>query len=59
VEYEFDLKPSAFQMLIENVDRDLTFAIEEVEGGMDHSKIVNYDQVCHYFKCRNSVVLLQ
>jgi len=44
VEYEFDLKPSAFQMLIDHVDRDLTFAIE-VEGGMDRSKVTNYDEV--------------
>jgi DNA polymerase epsilon subunit 1 len=44
VEYEFDLKPSAFQMLIDNIDRDLTFAIE-VEGGLDRTKITNYDEV--------------
>lgn len=44
VEYEFDLKPSAFQMLIDNIDRDLSFAIE-VEGGMDRSEVVNYDEV--------------
>lgn len=44
VEYEFDLKPSAFQQLIDNIDRDLCFSIE-VEGGMDRSDIVNYDEV--------------
>lgn len=44
VEYEFDLKPSAFQMLIDNVDRDLTFAIQ-VEGGKDRSQVVNYNEV--------------
>lgn len=44
VEYDFDLKPSAFQMLIDNIDRDLTFAIE-VELGGDRSKVTNYDEV--------------
>ncbi|CAJ1945696.1 unnamed protein product [Cylindrotheca closterium] len=44
VEYEFDLKPTAFQQLIDNVDRDLCFSIE-VEGGMDRADIVNYDEV--------------
>ena len=44
VEYDFDLQPSAFQMLIDNIDRDLSFAIE-VEGGLDRTKIVNYNEV--------------
>ncbi|KAL3942259.1 MAG: hypothetical protein SGBAC_003529 [Bacillariaceae sp.] len=44
VEYEFDLKPSAFQQLIDNIDRDLCFSIE-VEGGMDRADIVNYNEV--------------
>jgi DNA polymerase epsilon subunit 1 len=44
IEYKFDLKPSAFQMLIDNIDRDLTFAIE-VEGGVDRRTITNYDEV--------------
>lgn len=44
IEYEFQLKPSCFQMLIDNIDRDLTFAIE-VEGGLMRSDIVNYDEV--------------
>lgn len=44
IEYKFDLKPSAFQMLIDNIDRDLTFAIE-VEGGIDPTTITNYDEV--------------
>lgn len=44
LEYEFDLKPSAFDHLIHNIDRDLTFAIE-VEGGLDRKDITNYDQV--------------
>lgn len=44
IEYKFDLKPSAFQMLIDNIDRDLTFAIE-VEGGIDRNTITNYDEI--------------
>jgi DNA polymerase epsilon subunit 1 len=44
IEYDFDLKSSAFQQLINNIDRDLTFAIE-VEGGKDRKDIVNYDEV--------------
>jgi DNA polymerase epsilon subunit 1 len=47
VEYEFQLKPSAFQMLIDNIDRDLKFAIE-VEGGLMREDIVNYDEVSRY-----------
>jgi DNA polymerase epsilon subunit 1 len=44
IEYKFDMKPEGFQSLIDNVDRDMTFAIE-VEGGMDRRKITNYDEV--------------
>ena len=44
VEYQFSLKPSACQHLIDCVDRDLTFAIE-VEGGLNRKDIVNYDEV--------------
>lgn len=44
LEYDFDLKPAAFQQLIDNIDRDLTFAIE-VEGGKDRKDIANYDEV--------------
>lgn len=44
IEYDFDLKSSAFDQLIENIDRDLMFAIQ-VEGGKNLSNIVNYDQV--------------
>lgn len=44
IEYEFDLKPSAFQQLIDNIDRDLVFAIE-VEGGKKKEDFVNYDEV--------------
>ena len=44
IEYKFDLKPEGFQGLINNVDRDMTFAIE-VEGGIDRRKITNYDEV--------------
>eukprot|EP00934_Nitzschia_sp_Nitz4_P003410 Nitzschia sp. Nitz4//scaffold180_size44305//24137//35517//NITZ4_007241-RA/size44305-processed-gene-0.44-mRNA-1//1//CDS//3329539473//3400//frame0 len=44
VEYDFDLKPSAFQHLIDNIDRDLSFAFE-VESGIDRSDITNYEEV--------------
>eukprot|EP00536_Pseudo-nitzschia_multiseries_P014500 jgi/Psemu1/298741/fgenesh1_pm.714_\ len=44
VEYEFDLVPTAFQQLIDNIDRDLCFAIE-VEAGIDRSEITNYEEV--------------
>lgn len=44
IEYDFDLKPSAFQQLIDHIDRDLSFAIE-VEAGVDRSEIVNYEEV--------------
>ena len=44
IEYKFDLKPSAFQQLIDNIDRDLTFAIE-VEGGIDRNTVTNYEEV--------------
>ena len=44
IEYKFDMKPDGFQGLIDNVDRDMTFAIE-VEGGIDRRKITNYDEV--------------
>ena len=44
LEYDFDLKPSAFDQLIGNVDRDLRFAIE-VEGDKRKEDIVNYDEV--------------
>jgi len=44
IEYDFDLKPSAFQQLIENIDRDLLFAIE-VEGGKKREDFVNFEEV--------------
>lgn len=44
IEYDFDLKPTAFQQLIDNIDRDLKFAIE-VEGGKDSADVSNYDTV--------------
>jgi hypothetical protein len=50
IEYDFDLKPAAFQQLIDNIDRDLAFAIE-VEAGKDRKDVVNYDEVCHVFVC--------
>jgi hypothetical protein len=34
-------------MLIDNIDRDLKFAIE-VEGGLMREDIVNYDEVSRY-----------
>ena len=44
IEYKFDMKPDGFQGLIDNVDRDMTFAIE-VEGGIDRRMITYYDEV--------------
>jgi DNA polymerase epsilon subunit 1 len=44
IEYEFDMVPSAFDGLIANIDRDLTFAIE-VENGKKIGDIINYDNV--------------
>jgi len=44
IEYKFELKPSAFEGLIKNIDRDLAFAIE-VEGGLDRNKVTNYDEI--------------
>ena len=41
---QFDLKPSAFQHLINNIDRDLMFALE-TEHDSQRSDVVNYDQV--------------
>ena len=52
IEYKFDMNPAGFQGLIDNVDRDMTFAIE-VEGGMDRRKITNYDEVSLCFEMWN------
>lgn len=41
---QFKIVPSAVQSLIDNIDRDLTFAIE-TENGMQRSDVVNYDDV--------------
>lgn len=41
---KFRLVPSALQALIDNIDRDLTFAIE-VESGVQRDTISNYDEV--------------
>ena len=49
IEYDFDLKPRAFDELIGNVDRDLIFAIE-VEGKKKKEDMVNYDEI------RNEIV---
>ncbi|KAG2397467.1 DNA polymerase epsilon catalytic subunit [Vigna angularis] len=40
----FTLEPSAFQQLINNLDRDLQYAIT-VEGKMDLESVSNYDEV--------------
>jgi DNA polymerase epsilon subunit 1 len=57
IEYDFDLKPAAFQQLIDNIDRDLAFAIE-VEAGKDRKDVVNYDEVCMCVTCRCAFVSL-
>ena len=54
IEYKFDMKPSAYQGLIDNVDRDLTFAIE-VEGGLKKDEMVNYEEVRLLRLCNISV----
>jgi DNA polymerase epsilon subunit 1 len=41
---KFTLVPSALQMLIDHVDRDLTFALE-IENGIQRSEISNYDEI--------------
>lgn len=41
---KFNLVPSALQQLIDNIDRDLTFAIE-VEHGIQRTDIIDYDEV--------------
>ncbi|KAK7262191.1 hypothetical protein RJT34_29753 [Clitoria ternatea] len=40
----FRLEPSAYQQLIDNLDRDLHYAIK-VEGKMDLESVANYDEV--------------
>ena len=47
LEYDFELQPSAFQQLIDCIDRDLTFTIE-VENGRRRTDVVNYDEVRSY-----------
>jgi DNA polymerase epsilon subunit 1 len=54
IEYEFDLKSSAFQELIDNIDRDLAFAIE-VEGGRKLDEFVNFDEASLIHLARLSV----
>uniref|UniRef100_A0ACD5XVC0 Uncharacterized protein n=1 Tax=Avena sativa TaxID=4498 RepID=A0ACD5XVC0_AVESA len=41
---KFQLEPSAFEQLIENLDRDLQYAIA-VEGKLDINSVKNYDEV--------------
>ena len=50
IEYDFELKPAAIYELIDNIDRDLAFAIE-VEAGKERKDVVNYDEVCHICVC--------
>jgi DNA polymerase epsilon subunit 1 len=40
----FSLVPTALQHLIDNIDRDLTFAIE-TENGIQKTDALNYDEV--------------
>ncbi|KAK1938956.1 DNA polymerase epsilon catalytic subunit A [Phytophthora citrophthora] len=42
--YDFQLVPSAFQQLIDNIDRDLTFSLE-VEMNVPVDKVANYEEV--------------
>jgi DNA polymerase epsilon subunit 1 len=44
LQYDFQLQPTAFQQLIDNVDRDLTFTIE-VENCKQKADVTNYDEV--------------
>jgi len=44
IEHDFNLASSTYQGLINNIDRDLIFAIE-VEGGMKKEDIKNYDEI--------------
>ena len=44
LQYDFQLQPSAFQQLIDNVDRDLTFTIE-VENSKQQADVTNYSEV--------------
>lgn len=53
---KFRLVPSAIQGLIDNVDRDLTFAIE-VESGVQRDTVSNYDEVCTFLRCRSFAIL--
>ncbi|KAI9994374.1 hypothetical protein PInf_010984 [Phytophthora infestans] len=42
--YDFQLVPSAFQQLIDNIDRDLTFSLE-VEMNVPVDRVANYEEV--------------
>jgi DNA polymerase epsilon subunit 1 len=41
---KFNLVPSALQQLVDNIDRDLNFALE-IEHGIQRSDVVNYDEI--------------
>lgn len=43
-EYDFEMIPSAFDSLIKNVERDLTFAVE-VESGKNVQDVTNMDEI--------------
>ena len=48
IDTDFDMKPAAFQTLIDKIDADLKFAVEQDEEAMKNmplSKIANYDEV--------------
>ncbi|GLJ44675.1 hypothetical protein SUGI_0939260 [Cryptomeria japonica] len=47
---KFRLEPSAYQQLIDNLDRDLQYAIK-VEGKMDLDSVINYDDI------KNDIIL--
>ncbi|GMF20503.1 unnamed protein product [Phytophthora lilii] len=42
--YDFQLVPSAFQQLIDNIDRDLRFSLE-IEMNVPLDRVANYDEV--------------
>uniref|UniRef100_A0AAV1TLX8 DNA polymerase epsilon catalytic subunit n=1 Tax=Peronospora matthiolae TaxID=2874970 RepID=A0AAV1TLX8_9STRA len=42
--YDFQLEPSAFQQLIDNIDRDLRFSLE-IEMNVSLDRVANYEEV--------------
>ena len=47
IEYDFQLQPTAFQQLIDRIDRDLQFTIED-ENHKQIQDITNYQEVRPY-----------